>query len=289
VESGTDLRSNLRQRGFAPLKRYGQHFLVDSAVVDRIVAAILNGQAGARVVEVGPGTGVLTQPLLKAGATVLALEIDRGLAQDLARTLGGPHFAVEVGDALRLDWNALYEAHFGVGAYTLAGNLPYYITGPLIARLWDASGPRFDRAVFMLQREAADRLIAEPGQSGAGSPSVLLRTVGTVGRLFDIPPDAFFPRPRVWSTVVEITARRDRPAESLALWSEVVHAAFAQRRKMLRTTLARLGHTADWWSARLQAAGIAPTRRAETLTMVEWSQVVRIEDARRKGGAPDVV
>lgn len=284
-----ELKQQLEGQGLAPLKRYGQHFLVDPDITGRLVAAVVLDAAAPRVVEIGPGPGALTGKLLEAGATVLALEIDRGLARELSQVWSGPRLVIVVGDALRLNWQQLVDAHLGGGPFTLAGNLPYYITGPLLARLWNRDAPGWSRAVFMLQREAAARLVADPGTPGAGVPSVLIRTVADVRPLFDIPPTAFFPRPRVWSTVVELSAHDRRAGHDAALWSAVVHAGFSQRRKMLRTTLSRLGESPAWWTRELDAGGIAATRRAETLSMVEWEQVVRIEAVRRNGGTPHVV
>ncbi len=287
VEGRSGLRARLKNEGLSPLKRYGQHFLVDSAVTDRLVAAIVPSGTAPRVVEIGAGPGTLTGRLLAAGASVMALEIDRGLADQLSRTWSGPKLSIVVGDALKLDWADLASRHLGSGPVTLAGNLPYYITGPLIARLWQAGAPRWERAVLMMQREAADRLLAEPGTPQTGAPSVLIRTVAQPERLFDIAPQAFFPRPRVWSTVVALTARPT--PTSLELWPEVVHAGFSQRRKMLRTTLSGLGADAGWWSEALAARGIDARRRAQALSQAEWTQVVALEAARRNGGAPDVV
>jgi len=289
VTTRGDLKQRLTEQGLAPLKRYGQHFLVDPGITDRLVAVVVQDAAVPRVVEIGPGPGALTGKLLEAGATVLALEIDRGLAHDLSQVWPGPRLVIVVGDALKLDWQQLVDAHLGRGPFTLAGNLPYYITGPLLARLWSSDAPGWSRAVFMLQREAAARLAADPGTPGAGVPSVLIRTVAEIRRLFDIPPTAFFPRPRVWSTVVELSAHDRRGGHDPALWSTVVHAGFSQRRKMLRTTLTRLGESPAWWTRELAWRGIAATRRAETLSMIEWEQVVRIEAVRRKGGTPHVV
>ena len=287
AEGRKDLRARLKDQGLAPLKRYGQHFLVDRAVTDRLVAEIVSANPAPHVVEIGAGPGTLTGRLLAAGASVLALEIDRGLADQLSRTWSGPKLSIVVGDALKLDWGELARRHLGPGPVTLAGNLPYYITGPLIARLWEPGAPAWERAVLMLQREAADRLLAEPGTSPAGVPSVLIRTVATPRRVFDSAPEAFFPRPRVWSTVVALAAH-GAPA-SPALWADVVHAGFAQRRKMLRTTLSRLGADAAWWTEALAARGIDARRRAEALSLEEWEHVVAAEATRQNGGAPHVV
>ncbi len=281
------MRARLKDQGLAPLKRYGQHFLVDSTITDRLVAEIVPAGTAPHVVEIGAGPGTLTGRLLAAGASVLALEIDRGLADQLHRTWSGPKLAIVVGDALKLDWDEQVRRHLGPGPVTLAGNLPYYITGPLIARLWEPGAPAWERAVLMMQREAANRLLAEPGTAQTGAPSVLVRTVASLARVFDIAPDAFFPRPRVWSTVVALTAER-APA-SPALWADVVHAGFAQRRKMLRTTLSALGADAGWWSEALAARGIDARRRAQALSLGEWEHVVAVEAARRQGGVPDVV
>lgn len=263
------LKALFADRGLAPQKRWGQHFLTDPGVVARIVGLVGAGP-GVRCLEIGPGPGALTAGLVEAGASVLAIEIDRGFARALRERWAGRPLVVLEADALRVSWRQAVTDTLGPGPLKIVGNLPYYIAGALVARLWEEPELPWEQAVLMVQREAARRLLARAGEPGCGAPSVLLHAVAEVRRAFDVAPRAFYPVPQVWSTVIEVRRTARAPVPGFAA---VVRAGFAHRRKTLRQALAGLGPGAAWWDETLRAIGVDPDRRAETLRDEEWRRV----------------
>ncbi len=265
-------RALLDRYGLRAKKSWGQNFLGDEAILDRIAALAAPG-AGERVVELGAGLGHLTARLLARGAEVIAVERDR----DMARVLRGEladRIALLEADAASLDYAALSPG----GPVAVAGNLPYHLTSPILFALLDQA-PRIRRAVFLLQREVAERLAAAPGEADWGLPSVLLQREADVSIELTVPPGAFFPPPRVHSAVV--LARFRPPAAAAAVaeparFRRLVRAGFAQRRKTLRNALAAAEIVpAERLAAALAAAGIDPGRRGETLTVAEWAALDR--------------
>ena len=253
-------------RGSAGRRRaLGQNFLVDPEVVSRTIeaAGIAEGQA---VLEIGPGQGILTRGLLAAGARVHAVEIDSRLADALkGEDLAG--LTLLEGDFLKIDLGVLPDSPLLVVA-----NLPY-ATGTAIVERLLASPERFPRIVVMLQKEVAARLAAEPGSRSYGSLSVLTALWARSSMLFEVPPSSFRPRPKVDSAVVrlDVSARPRAPVSDPGLFRDVVRAAFAQRRKMLRNTLrASFGESG---LLALDRAGIDERRRAETLTLEEFASL----------------
>jgi 16S rRNA (adenine1518-N6/adenine1519-N6)-dimethyltransferase len=275
-------------RAVRPMKRLGQHFLHDAAVVNQIVEAA-GPLAGSAVLEIGPGTGALTKPLVEGGADVVAIELDPYLADDLRAAIPDPRLTVVTGDAVLLKWSRVAAEVWGDRPLTVVGNLPYYITGPLVAHLWEETDLPWQRAVLMCQSEVGARLAAPPGQSPAGAPTVMLQAVADVARVFEVPAASFLPPPKVTSTVIVATRRAKPVIEPLSRLREVVRAGFGQRRKMLPRALSALGPSTDWWRARLAEAGIDPTVRAERLTLAEWRRVVELWAMRDGGGADHVV
>lgn len=277
------LQSLLAEHGLAPLKRLGQHFLISRAVLGEILDAI--GATPSAVLEIGPGPGVLTQQLVRTGHRVLAIEVDRGWVSHLRalpEAASGALYILE-SDALKLDWTRVVTEYFGSEVVTVTGNLPYYITGPLVARLWDAAGLPWGRAVFMVQRETAERLAAEPGHSSlAGIPSVMLRSVARIVHTFDVPRTAFYPSPQVDSAVVVLERMTGSDPVAGRALSQVVRAGFGQRRKTLRQALTALGGRGSEWATRLADLGIDPGRRAESLTMEEWRRLASYWDGRQE-------
>jgi 16S rRNA (adenine1518-N6/adenine1519-N6)-dimethyltransferase len=239
-------------------KRFGQHFLHDPLVIDRIVSAIAP-HPGEALVEIGPGAGALTRPLLNAAAALDVIEIDRDLAAALRREFAAnPKLQVHEGDALEFDYAAL--ARLRGQKLRLIGNLPYNISTPLLFRLLAAAAHIRDMH-FMLQKEVVDRIVAAPGSRQYGRLGVMLAPRVRAHRLLDIGPGAFKPMPRVHSAVVRLEVTADTPAwASEPHYSAVVAAAFGQRRKTLRNALAR--HLS---AAQISAAGVDPGARAETL------------------------
>ncbi len=249
-------------------KRFGQHFLHDPAVIRRIVAAVAP-RPGEALVEIGPGRGAITGPLLAAAAALDVVEIDRDLAAGLRTAFGTePGFVLHVGDALEFDWAAL--ATVRGRRLRLVGNLPYNISTPLLFRLLAARAAILDMH-FMLQKEVVERIVAAPGSGSYGRLSVMLAPFLAATHLFDIGPGAFRPPPRVQSAIVRLVPRPSPPGWALApQFGQVVAAAFAQRRKTLRNALSGLLTAAD-----LRAAGIDPGARAETLAAEQFGALAQ--------------
>ena len=250
-------------------KRFGQNFLRDTGIISRIVRAI-DPRAGERLVEIGPGQGALTEPLIEAAGGVLeVIELDRDLIPGLrVQFFQYPDFVIHEGDALAFDFADLR----GDGpALRVVGNLPYNISTPLIVHLLEATGAIADMH-FMLQKEVVERLAAEPGSTHWGRLSVLAQYHCQVESLFVVPPEAFVPQPKVESAIVRLTPHGTlpHPAKDSALLFDLVREAFGQRRKTLRNNLkGRVSAEA------LEALGIDPTRRPQTLSVEEF---VRIAD-----------
>jgi 16S rRNA (adenine1518-N6/adenine1519-N6)-dimethyltransferase len=264
-------------------KRFGQHFLTDESVVHAIVRAIAPAR-GDRVVEIGPGLSALTRPLLDCLDRLTAVEIDRDLAARLRKQYPADRLTVVEADALTVDFATLgddlralaagpsqgqghplggQQAEGAAWGLRIVGNLPYNISSPILFHLMGAAGTVRDQH-FMLQREVIDRMVAEPGGADYGRLSVMLQARYRMEKLFDVPPEAFDPPPRVVSAVVRMTplpASRRRP-RSEAAFERVVAQAFSQRRKMLRRVLGEWAAALPW-----EALGIAPTARAEEVSV----------------------
>lgn len=274
---GPRTRAILATRGLRPQKARGQHFLVDAQVRDAIVAAAGVGP-GDTVVEIGPGTGTLTEALLHCGASVYAVELDRELAAVLPEVLGHPPaLTVRVGDALRFDFAAHFFDHPACGRIRVVANIPYYITTPLILRLLRC------RAVFCtlhltVQREVADRIGAGPGSKTYGALTLACQYWAAVRPVLAISRRAFHPVPAVDSTLLRFDLR-DAPPVSVSKPGRlfrVIRAAFGQRRKTLRNALQGGGWAVRVLEQALGACGIAGQRRGETLTLEEFA---RLSDA----------
>ena len=216
-----------RPAGVIPRKRFGQHFLADRACIDAIVQAIAP-RSGDNLVEIGPGTGVLTAPLVAQTGHITVIEIDRDL---------GPRLAAQYGDALTLVQQDVLQVDFsGFGQnLRIVGNLPYNISSPLLLHLI-AVAERVRDQHFMLQKEVVDRIVAGPG-SDMGRLTVFLQNHYQVVKLFDVPPEAFDPPPKVDSSVVRMVPLPRPHTTAIAQLEAALAAAYAQRRKMLRRTL----------------------------------------------------
>ncbi|MBI2963995.1 MAG: 16S rRNA (adenine(1518)-N(6)/adenine(1519)-N(6))-dimethyltransferase RsmA [Deltaproteobacteria bacterium] len=258
-------REGLAALGVRPRRRLGQSFLVDPRVVARIVAEA--NVAGRTVVEIGPGLGALSEALAEGAARLDLVEIETRLAERLREQFRGrPQVRVLAADALRVD----YEALVGAGPRALVvANLPYSVGSQILLRLIEARAG-FERLVVMLQREVAERLVARPGSKAYGTITLWTALYGRAELLFRVSPAAFVPRPKIESAVVSI-ALDVEPRVALAdeqHFRTVVRAAFAQRRKMLRAALARLATPGE-----IEAAGIDPRRRGETLSIEEFARL----------------
>jgi len=265
-----EIRSALAARGLSPRHRWGQNFLVRGDVLDEIVATaeVLDGDV---VLEVGPGTGGLTERLLACGAQVIAAEVDRGLAALLGDVLSPTdRLSVVVADVMALK-SALSEevlgavsAASGAGPWKVVSNLPYQISSPFLSALPFLSVPP-DPVVVTVQKEVADVLLAEPGTDAYSPLSFLARLAWRVRRIRKLSAHSFWPVPQVASAVVRLDRAQPRPVP-LVRTLELARRLFQGRRKALRTTLARaLEISSADAEGRLQRAGIPPEARIETV------------------------
>jgi 16S rRNA (adenine1518-N6/adenine1519-N6)-dimethyltransferase len=249
-------------------KRFGQNFLVDRAVIQRIIEAV-NPTEQDLVIEIGPGQGALTAPLSETGAELIALEIDRDLARTLeARFEGYTCTRIVQGDALETDFGAVS----GGRPYRLVGNLPYNISTPLIFHVLESGQAALDMH-FTLQKEVVDRLAAAPGGKDYGRLGIMCQNRCEVTPLFTIGREAFSPVPRVESAFVRLKPRPQpiSGAPLAATLDRVVRQAFSQRRKTLRNSLSGLLDPTA-----LAALGIDPGLRAEQLTLDEFIRLARL-------------
>ncbi len=243
-------------------KSLGQHFLVDSHYISRIVAAIRPDMQDT-MVEIGPGPGALTRPLLEKLAHLHVVEVDRDMVARLAEEISPERLTIHQADALSFDFG-----QFGSGL-RVVGNLPYNISSPLLFHLAEQAGNIRDMC-FMLQKEVVDRMAAAPDTADYGRLSVMLQARFRVDKLFVVPPGAFQPPPKVDSAIVRLTPL---PPEAVLyrdarVFAEVVARAFGQRRKTLRNTLKGLVD-----AALFEELGIDPIRRGETLSVAEFAQL----------------
>ena len=255
-----------------PRRRFSQNFLRDPATIDRIIDAIAPQPQDA-IVEIGPGRGALTAPLLARCGRLTAVEIDRDLAAALQLRFGTDRLTLLCADALKLDWNELARrgpaGAGGVGSLRIVGNLPYHISTPLLFA-WLPIAAQVADQHLMLQKEVVDRIVAPPGGRDYGRLSVMLQFRYRVERLFNVAPGAFVPAPKVQSSVIRLVPR---PLEELAAadgaaFGRVVTAAFGQRRKTLRNALASVMD-----EAAMRRAGVDPGARAETLDIAAFARL----------------
>ena len=251
--------------GHSARRRFGQNFLVSPGIIRKIVDAVAP-RAGDTVVEIGPGLGALTEPLLERIDQLHVVEIDRDLIARLRQRFPPERLNIHEGDALEFDFGALKTA----GPLKIVGNLPYNISSPLLFHLVPFAPQVYDMH-FMLQKEVVDRMVATPGSKDFGRLSVMLQYRYHMERLFIVPPGAFNPAPTVDSAIVRMIpvdfskVGADATAKEPLLFAKVVTAAFSQRRKMLRNTLR------DFISeAALATLGITPTARAEDIAVADY-------------------
>jgi 16S rRNA (adenine1518-N6/adenine1519-N6)-dimethyltransferase len=266
-----DAREALAAAGLRPQRRWGQNFLCDPGVARRIVALAELGP-DSLALEIGPGLGALTDALASAAGRLYLVEVDRGLAARLAeRYADHPRVRLLVGDALELPLDALVEEP---GPVTVVANLPYNVSSPILFRLL-ALRHRFPRAVVMLQREMAERLVARPATDAYGAASVVLQAFADVRIAFGVSRRSFHPQPDVNSAVVDVrfSAAPRAAIDDPDRFRAVVRAAFGKRRKMLRNALADLGHSPAEVAAACAAAGVDPRARAETLDLAAFARL----------------
>jgi 16S rRNA (adenine1518-N6/adenine1519-N6)-dimethyltransferase len=241
-------------------KRFGQHFLTDGAVIDDIVDAI-DPKPGQALVEIGPGLGAMTNPLVARCARLTVIELDRDLA---ARLRKRPELDVVESDVLKVDFGALAQQ---LGAkLRVVGNLPYNISTPILFHLL-AAVEHIEDQHFMLQKEVVQRMAAGPGGKDYGRLSVMLQWRYDIESVLDVPPEAFEPPPRVDSAVVRMQPLREVPQLDPGLLEELVAVAFSQRRKLLRNTLGR------WLERRGFSGEFDVQRRAEEVPVAEYQRL----------------
>jgi len=242
-------------------KRFGQHFLTDGAILDAIVDSI-DPKPDEALVEIGPGLGAMTDPLVARCGKLSVIELDRDLA---ARLRKRPELEVIEADVLRVDFAALAQQRGG--KLRIVGNLPYNISTPILFHLLGAVDHVVDQH-FMLQKEVVDRMAAAPGSKDYGRLSVMLQWRYHIESVLDVPPESFDPPPRVDSAVVRMQPLPITQAIDAALLEELVRVAFSQRRKVLRNTLGR------WLAERQFTGAFDLQRRAEEVPVIEYLGLV---------------
>lgn len=264
AQTRSEIADLLSRHGLRPSHHLGQHFLADANITRRIVEIAEVG-AGSRVVEVGAGTGTLTAALAEAGAHVVSYEIDAGLRPVLEEVTEGLEVDLRFEDAMDVD---LSEALDGDG-WVFVANLPYNVGTPLLLDVVRGV-PAIGRFVVMVQREVALRLTADVGSPDYGLPSVVAALYTDASLVMRVPPQVFYPPPRVESAVV--TMDRHVVPEGVGRAIELARAGFGQRRKMLRRSLAQVTDDAE---GLLERAGVPVTARAEELAAVDFLRLAR--------------
>jgi 16S rRNA (adenine1518-N6/adenine1519-N6)-dimethyltransferase len=259
--------------GHQARKRFGQHFLTDRFVIGAIVDAI-DPQPDEFLVEIGPGLGALTRPLLERCGRLTVIELDRDLA---TRLRGNVALEVIEADALKVDISTLAAQHGQ--RIRVVGNLPYNISTPILFHLLGSIDSIVDQHV-MLQREVVERMVASPGSKVYGRLSVMLQWRCEIEALFDVEPESFDPPPRVRSAVVRLRPRSQRPPVDADLLQELVGVAFSQRRKLLRNTLG------PWLAQRVSSTEFSLQRRAEEVSVAEYLQLCLVVQAAMQIARP---
>jgi 16S rRNA (adenine1518-N6/adenine1519-N6)-dimethyltransferase len=262
----TSVRKLLARYAIHPRKRLGQSFLEDRNIIRRIVA-LAEPAGDETVVEIGAGLGSMTEELAKRAGRVIALEVDQRLVGVLRERFAGQDRAeVLQMDVLKYDFSSACPG----GRIKVVGNIPYHISSPILFRLLD-----FRRSIplmiLMFQKELADRITAPPGTKDYGIPSVLVARYTRATRELTVPPTCFYPVPDVVSSVLRITVRQEPNLPDEALFVKIVRAAFAQRRKTLWNNLRHIGIPEEMVGRMFAGSGIDRTRRAETLSVEEFS------------------
>ncbi len=268
------MRDILTRHGFSFSKALGQNFLINPSVCPRMAAAChptIDGPFA--VLEIGPGIGVLTAELARVAAKVITVELDSRLLPVLEETLGEFHNVTVIhGDAMKLDLAAILRQHAAGLPVVVCANLPYYITSPILMNLLESRLPVASITV-LVQKEAAVRLCAPPGTRECGAVSLAVQYYAQPEILFPVSRGSFMPAPKVDSSVIQLNLRSAPPCpvSDEKLLFRLIHAAFGQRRKTLANSLCSAGYTKPQIAAALAAAGIAPTARAEELTMAQFA------------------
>lgn len=259
--------------GHRARKRFGQNFLSDPNIIRKIIDAI-RPQPRELMVEIGPGLGAMTAPLIERLGHLHVVEIDRDLIARLHETYAPAQITVHEGDALKFDFGSLCAG--GDQPLRIVGNLPYNISTPILFHLAEYAD-RVKDMTFMLQKEVVMRMVAEPGTEEYGRLSVMLQYRFRMGRMFDVPPGAFRPAPKVMSSIVRMAPlpKDQLGAQDETLLGKIVTAAFGQRRKTLKNTLRDYMGDADF-----AALGIDPSLRGEKLSVEQFVAIANRCSAR---------
>lgn len=256
-------------------KSFGQNFLVDKNYISKIISA-LDPRENETVIEIGAGRGALTEKLLESGAIIYAVELDKDLIPLLHEKFGRfDNFNLVEQDALKVDFKKISEqSSMNDQRYKLVANLPYNISTAILQRLIE-QGEAFAEMILMFQREVVERITAEPGGKERGFLTVLVEAYLETGKLFDVPPNAFRPIPKVWSSVVRLKPKKENAIKNADLFRKIVSQGFRQKRKTLFNNLKTTPEFAEKASgehpaAILEKLEIRPERRAETVTLDEW-------------------
>ena len=271
-----------RQKNKAPFakKSFGQNFLVDKNYVEKIIAA-LNPQKGETIVEIGPGRGALTEKLLDAGANIIAIEIERDMIAVLKERFSDfDNFSLIEQDALKVDFRELINPQSAIRneQSKLVANLPYYISTAILQRLIEQRAA-FSEMILMFQREVVERITAQINNKERGFLTVLTEAFLDAEKLFDVPPNAFRPAPKVWSAVVRLKPKAENDLPDVKLFRDLISAGFVQKRKTILNNLKNappgLREKIDDAQKLLEKSQIEPNRRAESLSLEEWKQIYR--------------
>ena len=260
-------------------KSFGQNFLVDENYIEKIISA-LDIQPSDSIIEIGGGRGALTEKLIESGANVTGIELERDMIAVLKEKFDGfENFKLIEGDALKVDYEKLINSKYETPnpKFKLVANLPYYISTAILQKLIEQRDV-FSEIILMFQREVVERITAEVGSRERGFLTVLTEAFLTAEKLFDVPPNAFRPAPKVWSSVVRLRPKFEADLSDESLFRELISAGFVQKRKTILNNLksapARLKARTGDPAQLLEKAAIEPNRRAETLTLEEWKQIL---------------
>ena len=257
---------NRRSKSVYAKKSFGQNFLVDQHYIAKIIAS-LNMQKGETVVEIGAGRGALTEILIESGANVIAIELERNMIAVLRERFDRKsNFKLIESDALKIDFREFADTEAQKPKIKIVANLPYNISTAILQKLIEQRDC-LSEMILMFQREVVQRITARVGNSERGFLTVLTEAYLTAEKLFDVPPNAFFPAPKVWSSVVRLKPKIEIEIENEKLFRQIVSAGFRQKRKTIMNNLK--SEFSDIGKI-LENCGIDAPRRAETLTFEEW-------------------
>ncbi len=268
------IKEIMEKHGISPSKGLGQNFLTDTSVCPRM--AEMSGASGAGVIEIGPGLGVLTKELAQVAEKVVAVELDKKLIPVLGDTLYNfDNITVVNEDIMKVDVNNIINEYMPGLRVVICANLPYYITSPIIMMLLEQKLP-IQSITVMVQREAAQRLCAEPGTRECGAVTASAAYYCLRRKLFDVPASSFYPRPKVDSAVIRLDIL-DNPPVQVAdekLFFSIIKSSFAQRRKtVLNSISAGIGISKQELATALDRANVPETQRAERLTLQDFAAI----------------